>query len=172
MQLPRAEPRALSIQRQRTDLASCSAPCTCQSAGPGEIPVLGPGLSALWLCLDSDSSINTEAGEIGAPKGSPACLFPSPCSGLSVGSGCLSLPQQLCSQRGLARRVRTSSPGASSPAGTGTQLSLPSKDRNTHTHTCIHLPQPLHLRTRNWRFSGLGGVSENISLVEKLPQKR
>lgn len=33
---------------------------------------------------------------------------------------------------------------------------------NTHSHTYIHLPQALYLRTQSQRLSGLEGASENI----------
>lgn len=81
------------FKRQRIDLAGWSAPRTCQSAGPREIPVL-----ALWLCLGNESSINMEVGETGAHKYSPVCLSPLPAQEVTLAQDALSLPLQLCSQ--------------------------------------------------------------------------
>lgn len=158
------------FRRQRTDLVGWSAHGTCQPAGPGAIPVLSPLPGALWLCLGSDSSINREAGETGAHKGSPAplSLLRAWCW-LRVVSG---FGGSFGSQWRLAGGTGLVPLGPPAPLGLGPSSPCPLKIETHSTHTHVHLPQALHLITQDKRLSAQGGASEHFTDGETVPERR
>lgn len=142
--LHRAKPRALTVHSRGRRLAWLADL-------PRYLPTREPWRDAhLWsqcplalgLCLPSDQNIHMESGGTETYQGRPAPFFSSFCLGHSVSSGCC-LPSLAGFFPGEASRGedKTSAPETSSPVGTGSQLPLPSKDRNTQ-HTLTHIYTP------------------------------